>query len=301
MRPISMSPYFRSFLVVLCIAVFPAPTFATPSIIKATSPMTPTRPLFFNDLVAFDSEAHRTLTLPLQRKGFAFASETAILPLTFAEVGQALHHYPIVFIPENDGLVLVALMGLPIEGVRRNLFVDAKGEWRANTYIPAYVRGYPFITLRPTDEAEPILAFDPQAPDFKAEDGQPLLTADGQPSEPLKGILAFQAEYRQLAERTAMMTKALKDAGVLEEGNLQLQTPGSKDAQKIDGFLVVSEPKLKALTPEVLKKLMESDALGLAYAQLFSMGSLPNLFNIPAAESRPEPLNPKPKLNEKEG
>ncbi|MEI7429059.1 MAG: SapC family protein, partial [Betaproteobacteria bacterium] len=54
-------------------------------------------------------------------------------------------------------------------------------------------------------------------------------------------------------------------------------------AQKIGGFLIVSEAKLKALAADALKKLMAADALGLAYAQLFSMGNLGNLFAAPQA------------------
>jgi hypothetical protein len=236
------------------------------------------RPLFFQDLVALDKDAHRKLSLPAQRKSFAFAAGANLLPLTFAEVSQALHHYPVVFVAEGDATVLVALTGLQAGS---NSFIDAKGEWRANTYIPAYVRGYPFIAIRPTESADPILALDPGAADFKAPGGQPLLNADGQPSEQLKGIMAFQGEYRQLAERTQAMTRALKEADVLEEGSLQLQPNGSGEPQKIGGFLVVSEAKLKALPADALKKLMEADALGLAYAQMFSMGSLGNLFGQP--------------------
>jgi hypothetical protein len=293
-------------LATVLFAVSPASTFAATNTIKPNQLMTTPRPLFFNDLVAFDIEAHRTLALPLQRKGFAFAAGAPVLPLTFAEVGQALHSYPIAFIPEGDSLALVALTGLPMEGAQRNLFVDASGEWRPDTYIPAYVRGYPFIALRPTEKAEPILAFDPQALDFKAKGGQPLINADGQPSEQLKGIMAFQAEYRQLAERTAEMSKALKDAGVLEEGKLQLQAADTKaEPQKIGGFLVVSEQKLKALPAEALKKLMNADALGLAYAQLFSMSSLNNLFAAPVGTNAGSPgstlpAKPKPKRKAKE-
>jgi hypothetical protein len=122
-----------------------------------------------------------------------------------------------------------------------------------------------------------VLAFDPLAADFKHAKGQLLIAADGMPSEQMKGIVAFHGEYRQLAERTQMMTKALKDAGVLEEGSLQLQPNEGGEAQRIGGFLVVSESKLKALPADALKKLLEADALGLAYAQLFSMGSLNQL------------------------
>ncbi|MEI7613719.1 MAG: SapC family protein, partial [Betaproteobacteria bacterium] len=207
--------------------------------------MTTPRPLFFSDLVPFDTQVHRQLTLPVQRQGFAFAGQATLLPLTIAEVSVALQHYPIVFVVEGQTVALVAMTGL---AGGRNQFVDASGEWRPGAYIPAYVRGYPFIAIRPSETAEPILAFDPNASDFKASGGQPLLSADGQPGEQLKGIMAFQSEYRHLAERTTLITQALKEAGVLEEGSLQLQaSEKDSEAQKIGGFLIVSEAKLKAL------------------------------------------------------
>ena len=258
-------------LLIAC-AVPPAPTFAQ------TFMNTP-RPLFFNDLVALDTEQHRRLALPAERKHFGFARGTHLLPLTFAEVGLALKHYPLVFVAEGETFALVALTGLPGQG---NRFIDAQDEWMPGVYIPAYVRGYPFIALRPSDKADPVLAFDPTAADFKTRGGQTLLGADGQPTEQLKGIAAFQAEYRQLAERTAVMTQALKAADVLEEGSLNLQPNNGGEAQKIGGFLVVSEQKLKALSADALKKLMEADALGLAYAQLFSMGNLGNVLAAPS-------------------
>ena len=258
----------------IAFAVSPAPTFAQ-------NFMNTPRPLFFNDLAALDTEQHRSLALPAERKHFGFAKGAHLLPLTVAEVGPALKHYPLVFVAEGETstLALVALTGLPGQG---NRFIDAQGEWTPGVYIPAYVRGYPFIALRPSEKADPVLAFDPSAADFKTRGGQTLLGADGQPTEQLKGIAAFQAEYRQLAERTAVMTQALKAADVLEDGSLSLQPQAGGAAQQIDGFLVVSEQKLKALSADALKKLMDADALGLAYAQLFSMGNLGNLLAAPS-------------------
>jgi hypothetical protein len=261
-----------SLLAALLLALAPALSFAADT--KVPNLMNTPRPLFFQELTAFDTEQHKQLKLPTERKNFAFAAPANVLPLTFAEVGQALRHYPVVFIAEGETIGLVALTGIGNSG---NRFVDANGEWRTGTYIPAYVRGYPFIAVRPAEGAEPVLAFDPLAADFKHAKGQLLIAADGMPSEQMKGIVAFHGEYHQLAERTQMMTKALKDAGVLEEGSLQLQPNEGGEAQRIGGFLVVSESKLKALPADALKKLLEADALGLAYAQLFSMGSLNQL------------------------
>jgi hypothetical protein len=278
-----MRTFIRPLMVTVLLAMANAAALAaTP---KAPETMPTQRPLLFNDLVAFDTDKHRTLRLPQERKSFAFAAKANLLPLTFAEVGPALRHYPVVFVAEGDTVALVALTDLQPGS---NRFVDAKGEWRAGAYIPAYVRGYPFISVRASAHAEPVLALDPQAADFSAPTGQLLLGTDGKPTEQLKGIMAFQAEYRQLAERTHTMVRALQDAGVLEEGGVQLQPNGGGEAQKIGGFLVVSEAKLRGLGAEALHKLMAADALGLAYAQMFSMGSLGNVFAQAAQGTQPD-------------
>lgn len=252
----------------------PAIGLAQPNTFSSVQLMNTPRPLFFSDLVAFDTEQHRGLTLPAQRKNFAFAAGAHLLPLTVAEVGAAVRHYPVVFVQEGEITALVALTGLPNAG---NRFVDTQGEWRAGAYIPSYVRGYPFIAVRPAPGAEPIIAFDPNAADFKARNGQPLIGSDGQPGEQLKGILAFHGEYQALSERTRALTAALKAEGLLEEGQINVQVPGNTQAAPIGGFLVVSEAKLRALPAEALKRLMDVDAIGLAYAHLLSMNNLANL------------------------
>jgi len=253
---------------------------ATSNKVSPVQLMNTPRPLFFSDLVPFDTGRHSGLTLPAQRKNFAFAAAAHLLPLTVAEVAAAVHHYPVVFVQEGEVVVLVALTGLPNTG---NHFVDAHGEWRAGTYIPSYVRGYPFIAVRPAPGAEPIIAFDPQAADFKDKNGQPLIGGDGQPSDQLKGILAFHGEYQVLAERTRNMTAALKAEGVLEEGGLNLHGPDGQGT-RVSGFLVVNEARLRALSGEALKRLMDADAIGLAYAHLLSMGNLGNLITEQTAK-----------------
>jgi hypothetical protein len=112
-----------------------APT--TPKLANQT--MNTPRPLFFQDIAALDTTLHRKLTLSAQRKNFAFAAQANLLPLTFAEVGQALHSFPIVFVAEGNTVALFALTDLQ---PGNNRFVNANGEWRAGAYIPAYVRGY---------------------------------------------------------------------------------------------------------------------------------------------------------------
>jgi hypothetical protein len=42
----------------------------------------------------------------------------------------------------------VALLGLR---QNENLYVDAEGQWAANTYVPAFVRRYPFVLAEKPD------------------------------------------------------------------------------------------------------------------------------------------------------
>ena len=61
---------------------------------------------------------------------------------------------------------------------------------------------------------------------------------------------------------------------MLEDAGLSIRNPGSDKPVNVQGFMVVNERKLKALKSEQLEQLFRADALGLAYAQLFSMSNL---------------------------
>lgn len=246
-------------------------------------------PLFYRDLVGFDQEVHGKLAFPAQSADFNYAKATNIIPLLIHETGLALKSYPLVFLPGNDKAppTLAAMVGI---GDNINRFVDDLGQWRADTYIPAWVRRYPFLAVTPDGSKDALLALDPSAELLKQKGGEPLMT-NGQPSERLKGIVAFNQEFSAIAERTNAIARALQAAGVLEEGSLKIQPPGGKPeaATEIKGFLIVSEQKLRGLSDEAVLKLHKADAFGLAYAQMLSMNNLGNLFARPASAVPPAP------------
>ena len=246
---------------------------------RNTSVMTQDLPLFYRELVAFDTNTHGKLAFPEVPPSFRFAAQTNIVPILVHEAGLASRSYPLVFIPGQEGQapILAVMVGV---GDNVNRFVDADGKWRQGAYIPAWVRRYPFIAVRPQDAQEPMLAIDPQAEWVKSGGGEPFVGTDGKATPRLQRVLDFQREFQIFAERTEAIAKALMDAGVLEEGTLRIEPPQADkagEAREIKGFLLVSETKLKALSDEALLKLFKADALGLAYIQLISMGSLPNL------------------------
>jgi len=237
------------------------------------------RPLFYRELTVFDSAVHGKLRCPHTPPDYRFAAETNLVPLLVNEAVHAARHYPLVFIRgEGEGAApaLAAVVGVG-DGVNR--FIEADGSWRAETYIPAWVRRYPFFAVRTGESAESVLALDLQAEGLESADGEPLVGEDGNPTEYLQRVLAFNREFQAIAERTQAVTAALDAAGVLEPGTLRFVPPGADEDEAVtaDGFLIVNEKRLRELDDEPVLALQRADALGLAYAQLLSIGSLGNL------------------------
>jgi hypothetical protein len=95
-----------------------------------------------------------------------------------SEVVHAVRHYPMVFLPGTGEAppTLAVLVGLG-NGVNR--YVDAQGQWRSQTYIPAYVRRYPFLPMQVASQVEPILAIDTTHDWIQAQTGDPLADSEG--------------------------------------------------------------------------------------------------------------------------
>lgn len=249
-------------------------------------------PLFYRDLTGFDVEAHGHIAFPDLQPDYRFAAATNIIPLLIHEVPLAIRHYPLVILPGTDEEppALAVMVGI---GNGLNRFVDGEGQWRPDTYVPAWVRRYPFFAARREGSEEIVLAIDPTA-DILAQTGGDPLVKKGQPTERLNRILAFNEEFQMFGERTVAITRALLESGVLEPATFNIRESDAepKDSATISGFLLVSEQKLKSLSAEALIKLHEADALGLAYAQLFSIANLDKLLvsppSVPKAVANPE-------------
>lgn len=234
-------------------------------------------PLFYKSVELFDSNKHAQLGMLPTPDQFAFAAETNIIPVVVNEITFAMSHYPLVFIME-EGATVPALVALVGNGNGKNQFVSATGGWRAQTYIPAWVRRYPFILVNQNAQSpNAALAFDPTS-DLLSDQYPVKLLQERQATETLNGILEFQRNMASALEATATAAKALHDAQVLEAAGLTFNSPdGQSEPQTVSGFMVVNEIKLRALSGAALEDLNKANALGLAYAQLFSMKNLKNL------------------------
>ena len=249
----------------------------------ATAAPNQSLPLFYSSLEALNATQHGQMKIRRIQKAEMMAKTHAI-PATVDEFALLQRHYPIVFSVGEQPVPLV-LMGLN-EGV--NVFLDDQGQLRdQSTYIPAYMRRYPFLLarLRP-DSDELSLCFDPSSEaigDF--EDGE-LLFEDGQPSQATKAILQFCEQFETAGQRTAAFMEEIKKSGLLMDGEVAIQPEGTEQPFVYRGFQMVDEEKFRELRGDELRKMNQNGMLALIYAHLFSLSQIRDVFSRQVALGR---------------
>ncbi len=241
----------------------------------ATAPAAAALPLFYNDLVPLSSQEHADWRVRPATTAPFLANQHAV-PVTVEEFPLVARRMPVVFAMGDDPVPL-ALMGLN-EGV--NVFVDAEGKLvEDDTYVPAYIRRYPYLLAKLRPEAEELsLCFDPSSETIGAfEDGEKLFDGD-QPSELTKAILAFTEQFEQAGQKTAQFVKELKDFDLLIDGEVSIQPEGAAQPFVYRGFQMVDEKKLTELRGDQLRKMAQSGMLPLVYAHLFSLSLMRDVF-----------------------
>ena len=232
-------------------------------------------PLFYNTLEPLSSEAHAKFHVR-PATGANFLINQHAIPLTVDEFGMAQRNMPIVFSQGDDGVPL-ALMGLN-EGV--NVFVDENGLLRdPYTYVPAYVRRYPYMLARLRPEAEELtLCFDPTSPTIGEFDEGDALFENGEPTEVTKNILDFAQQFEEAGARTAAFMNELKELDLLMDGEVTIQPEGADKPFVYSGFRMVNEQKVQELRGDQLRKMSQSGLLPLIYAHLFSLSVMREIF-----------------------
>jgi len=232
-------------------------------------------PLFYKEIVPLNATQHGMMKIRQVEKS-PFIAQTHAIPITVDEFGLAQRHYPIVFsIGENP--IPIALMGLN-EGV--NVFLDPDGRpVDTTTYIPAYIRRYPFLLAKLNPESDELsLCFDPTTEAVgEFDDGQPLFDGD-QPSDATKAILEFCEQFETAGQRTAAFMEDVKKSGLLMDGEVAIQPEGYQQPFIYRGFQMIDEEKLRELRGDELRKMNQNGMLPLLYAHLFSLAQMREVF-----------------------
>jgi hypothetical protein len=252
----------------------------------ASQPPANALPLFYKDLEPLSSSLHPNHKSRSSDKA-PFLADAHAIPITIDEFISVSRFCPIIF-SVGETSVPLALMGLN-EGV--NVFVDGEGKLLGETYVPAYVRRYPFMLARLQPDAQELsLCFDPSSGlvgDF--EDGTPLFDGE-KPSEATNNVLKFCEEFELSAQRTVQFMQELKDADLLMDGEVSIQAQGSDQPIVYRGFVMVNEEKLRELRGDELRKMNQNGMLALIFAHLFSMQLMREIFAKQVAQGKGPPV-----------
>ena len=229
--------------------------------------------LFYENPVALNSKTHLNLRIKPSDEGLRFTSKANSVLLAGIEFPEACRHFPIVFVKGPGQQVLpIALLGFRD---RENLFVDSSGRWHGE-YVPAYIRRYPFVLARGAGQQDLTVCIDEAYPGFGADEGQPLFNAKGEPTDHLKGVLAFLRDYQAQVERTEAFARNLQELGLLTEVSAKVDLPGGESIA-LTGLLMVDERKLQALPDDQVQRLFRSGTLAWVYAHLISVANFARL------------------------
>jgi len=227
---------------------------------------TPTLPLFYTRLVGVNPTAHGALRMD-RAAGFGFTAGATSIPLGLGEMALAARHYPVVFasgpVPSP-----VALVGLDEGG---NLFVGPDGAWAPGTYVPAYVRAFPFVFVEDQTRKETFVAMEEGAASLGTETGEKLFE-DGKPTAFLNEAVRFCAAMRDNLAAAAAFGQGLAEAGLLqeEEATVNFNSGGSR---KVRGFQLVKPERLDQVADETFLDWRRRGWLGPVYAHLHAAGN----------------------------
>ena len=237
----------------------------------------PGMPPLFGRVEPLDPARHGELRLD-RSAGLGFAARANAVPLSIVELPFAARHFPIVFASGPLPMPLAVL------GYRtgENLFVDDQGGWRAGTYLPAYLRAYPFIFLQPEGSSQLHLGIEPDAPALHTGSGD-LLFEEGKPSAFLQEMLRFCSDYRASLEETQRFAEALKATEVLEqqEARVEFRSGGSA---RLNGFLMMNPKRFEELPDETILQWRKRHWLSAAYAIMHAGNSWSSVLDL--AEAR---------------
>lgn len=229
-------------------------------------------PMLYRRPVVLSSQLHAHWRVRQTGAGFAAGSHS--IPLMIGEFAEASRAYPLVF-AGPDHLPL-AVLGLEAE---KNRFVNAD-HWQAGTYIPAYVRRYPFVFARTTDPDGYVLAIDADADMVvqEGEEGQPLFEGD-KPSAMTRHAMQFCEAFTREDIATRAFTAALAEAGVLIERQADVVLADGR-RHSLQGFYVVDPARLDALPDATIVHWRRQGWLAPVH---FHMASLARFADLAAA------------------
>jgi len=251
--------------------------------IKKQAPLKITPPFGYGEVVPLKKTDR--VRLPAPGATPEFCRSTNALALSLGEFAVAARDYPIVFAGGGTAKPYSPVIVLGLAD-RQNLFVDAAGAWDAATYVPAYLRRYPFCISRLHAEGEKedrnvICVASAQL----HRQGTPLFDAEGAATPQWQAAQRLLEEYENDLDATARTCALLFELDLFAPFTFQV-TRDATPQLTLQGMHRIDEDKLKALDAGKHKELVTQGLMGKIYAHLHSLDNFARLYRRSAARTR---------------
>lgn len=228
--------------------------------------------LMYDKLIPVNRDQHREVRIKASGRHLSFAKDTNSLLLAVTELPLAALDFPCVFVASGDQHTLVAVLGLRDQ---ENLYIDADGRWDPGSYLPAFIRRYPFVLAEEPGSDRLTVCVDEAFDGLNQSDGEALFDAEGKDTPYLQQLQKFLLDFHNDMQRTAAFAGRLAELGLLVERNIDVKL--GEQRFHLNGFKVVDEERLRQLEPAVVQELFASGALGWIHAHLLSLNNVNKL------------------------
>ena len=224
------------------------------------------QPLLFKQIEGLDSVRHKNLKLDRVNRNYRFMRNVSAVPLTMLEFWSAGIDYPIIFTEGPDPVPLAALSYKPDD----NLFVDNDGVWNVDTYVPSYVRGYPFAVIDDPNTQKLAACVDAQGQGIGTETGEALFEND-KPTPMLNDILEFCRTHNEAFRATREIGRLLAAEGLLVPHQATVALGAGREDARIVGFQAVDAKKLMTMPEATFITWRKAEILPAIYQHLHSL------------------------------
>lgn len=239
-------------------------------------------PFGYRDITPF-LKTHK-LTLPPAGAVPAFTRSLNAIPVSYTEFNAASRDYPLVFASNDGGKTIAPVAVLGLEA-NENLFLDATA-WVASTYVPAYVRRYPFcmarVTLDAVEQEQRLICVEKDFVAAAGEGGEPMFNEQAEALPRWAAIEQLLREYEADLERSAEMCGIFTGYGLIESFTMQA-TLNSGAAMSLTGMFRIDEKKLAALGADQLRTLISKGLMAKIYTHFMSLENFGRLLERKAA------------------
>ena len=239
---------------------------------------------FYSNIMVLDKEKHKDLRLKIDNNYHIF-SNTNALPIAGVEFIEASREHAIAFIDyQNEGIIPVYILGLRDN---ENLVLNPDNSWKYS-YVPAFVRRYPYIMVEPNEEGKSVICIDADYEGINDPKGDSIFIQekdDIKPAPPLESAIEMLQDFNAQLTRTREFTKRLEEYDLLQEITPQINLEDGRDFS-IGGIYTIDEKKLLELEDEKALTLYRSGEMAWIYNQLASLSNLLRLADCMPTEEK---------------